>query len=158
VLTRANLRIEASMAEFESWLQQQVGDGVRCADLLPYFQRKELTGSQVLYRRGEPADSVDLVASGSLAIDVAGGPGGSLRRRRIMTHTVVGEMGFFRRSVRSATVRSDGPATVFTITRDSFERMRKERPDLALAFSELIIAVLAERIEFADRVVTALRT
>jgi SulP family sulfate permease len=158
VLTRANLKIEASMAEFESWLQGQVGDGIRCTDLLPYFQRKEITGSQVLYRRGEPADSVDLVASGSLVIDVAGGPGENLRRRLIMTHTVVGEMGFFRRSVRSATVRSDGPATVFTITRDSFERMRKERPDLALAFYELIIAVLAERVEFADRVVAALRT
>jgi hypothetical protein len=36
--------------------------------------------------------------------------------------------------------------------------MQRERPDLALAFYELIIAVLAERVEFADRVVTALRT
>jgi SulP family sulfate permease len=93
LLTRENLRIAASMAEFESWLQRQVGKSVRCTDLLAYFERKEIAGSQVLYRRGEPADSVDLVASGSLAIDVAGGAGESLRRRRIMTHTVVGEMG-----------------------------------------------------------------
>ena len=51
--------------------------------------------------------------------------------RRIVTHTVLGEMGFFRHSVRSATVSSDGPATVFTLSRTNFERMRRERPDLA---------------------------
>ena len=49
--------------------------------------------------------------------------------RRIVTHTVLGEMGFFRHSVRS--VSSDGPATVFTLSRTNFERMRHERPDLA---------------------------
>jgi SulP family sulfate permease len=146
------------MAGFESWLQRQLGSGVRSADLVAYCERKELDGAHVLYRRGEAADTIDFVASGSLAVDITGGEGGSLRVRRIMTHSVVGEMGFFRRSVRSATVCSDGPATVFTITRKDFERMRLERPDLATAFYEFIIGVLAERLEFSDRMVAALRT
>jgi SulP family sulfate permease len=158
LLARADLKTEAGMAGFESWLQRQLGAGVRCTDFLAYCERKEVDGSQVLYRRGEAADTVDLVASGSLAVDITGREGESVRLRRIMTHTVVGEMGFFRRSVRSATVYSDGRATVFTITRSSFERMRLERPDLATAFYEFIIGVLAERLEFSDRMVAALRT
>ena len=158
LLARTDLKTEAGMAGFESWLQRQLGAGVRCTDFLAYFERKDVDGSHVLYRRGEAADTVALVASGSLAVDIAGGEGESLRLRRIMTHTVVGEMGFFRRSVRSATVYSDGRATVFTITRSSFERMRLERPDLATAFYEFIIGVLAERLEFSDRMVAALRT
>lgn len=155
---RAGVENEAGMAGFESWLQRQLGSGVRSADLVAYCERKELDGAHVLYRRGEAADTIDFVASGSLAVDITGGEGGSLRVRRIMTHSVVGEMGFFRRSVRSATVCSDGPATVFTITRKDFERMRLERPDLATAFYEFIIGVLAERLEFSDRMVAALRT
>ena len=113
-------------------------------------------GSQVLYRSGEPADTLDLVAAGHLAIDVAKDNGESLRVRRIMTHTVVGEMGFFRRSVRSATVSSDGPVVLFTLTRANLERMRRERPDLASAFDDFIMRVLAERIDFANREIAAL--
>jgi sulfate permease, SulP family len=68
----------------------------------------------------------------------------------------LGEMGFFRHSVRSATVSSDGPAIVFTLTRANFERMRRERPDLASAFDDFIMRVLADRIDFANRAVAAL--
>jgi hypothetical protein len=38
--------------------------------------------------------TIDLVALGSLAIDIAGQEEERLRLRRIMTHSVVGEMGF----------------------------------------------------------------
>jgi SulP family sulfate permease len=79
-----------------------------------------------------------------------------LRVRRITTHTVVGEMGFYRRSVRSATVSSDGPATLFTLTRANFERMRRENPDLSNAFDDFVIRILADRYDFATREVTAL--
>ena len=46
--------------------------------------------------------TIDIVASGRLAIDLAASSGASVRVRRIATYTVVGEMGFFRHSARSA--------------------------------------------------------
>jgi SulP family sulfate permease len=70
--------------------------------------------------------------------------------RRITTHTIVGEMGFFRHSARSATVSSDGSATLFTLSRANFERMRRERPDLASTFDDFILRILADRIDFAN--------
>ena len=79
-----------------------------------------------------------------------------MRLRHMTTHTVVGEMGFVRHSVRSATVSSDGPATLFTLSRANFERMRRERPDLAIAFDDFIIRVLADRIDSANLTVAAL--
>jgi len=89
-------------------------------------------------------------------IDIAVEGGESLRVRRIATHSVVGEMGFFRQAARSATVSSDGPATIFSLTRASFERMRRERPDLADAFADFIVRILADRVESANRAVAAL--
>jgi len=156
MVARANLDTEKSLASFEPWLQHQLGPAVRAADLVSYLERKDANGPQILYREGEPADTVDLVAAGNLAIDIAMGNGESLRVRHITTHTVLGEMGFFRHSVRSATVSSDGPATIFTMSRTNFERMRTERPDLASAFDEFIMRVLADRIDFANRTVAAL--
>jgi SulP family sulfate permease len=156
LVAKANLDTAKSLAGFEPWLQHQLGTAVRATDLVGYLQRKDAVGPQVLYREGEPADTVDLVAAGNLGIDIAMANGESLRVRHITTHTVLGEMGFFRRSLRSATVSSDGPATIFTMTRANFERMRTERPDLASAFDDFIMRVLADRVDFANRTVAAL--
>jgi len=40
--------------------------------------------------------------------------------------------------------------------RANFERMRSERPELANAFEDFIMRVLADRIEFANHAVAAL--
>jgi SulP family sulfate permease len=156
LLAKAELNTNAGLAGFEPWLQHQLGARVSPADFVSYLERKDADGSQILYRQGEPADTVDLVAAGNLVIDIAKGNGESVRVRRIMTHTVVGEMGFFRHSARSATVSSDGPVILFTLTRANFERMRRERPDLASAFDDFIMRVLADRVDFANRAVAAL--
>lgn len=156
LLAKANLGDDTGLAGFEPWLQQQLGNDVSATHLIGYLERKDVAGSQVLYREGEPADNVDLVAAGSLVIAIATATGESQRVRTIMTHTVVGEMGFFRNALRSATVSSDGPATLFTLTRRNFERMRRERPDLADAFDDFILRVLADRVNFANREIVAL--
>lgn len=149
MLAKAGLDLKAGEAEFAPWLQRELGNIADIAEILTYFDREVIDGSQVLYRQGEPANTIDLVAVGNLAIDITKADGSSLRVRRITTYKVVGEMGFFRRSVRAATVSSDGPATLFTLTRANFERMRLERPDLAASFDDFIFRVLADRLEFA---------
>ena len=156
LLAKANLDRDLGVAGFEAWLQRQLGAIVSAADLLAYLERKDTEQSQILYREGEPSDTIDFVAEGNLAIDITGSGGKSLRVRRIMTHAVVGEMGFFRRAQRSATVSSDGPASLFTLTRANLERMRRERPELASAFDDFILRVLADRVDFANRAVVAL--
>lgn len=156
LLADANLDTDAGLAGFESWIRRQLGGSIQPSDLLAYLERKDADGSQILYREGEPADTVDLVAAGRLVIDIATGDGENLRVRCITTHTVVGEMGFFRQSVRSATVSSDGPATVYTLTRANFDLMRRERPDLASTFYEFIMRILADRIDSANRAIVAL--
>jgi SulP family sulfate permease len=74
-----------------------------------------------------------------------------------MNHTMVGEMGFVRRAARSATVLSMGPATIFTLTRAAFGRMRREQPDLAAAFDDFIMRTLADRVDTANRTAAALQ-
>jgi SulP family sulfate permease len=141
---------------FESWLQQQLGPAVRAADFMAYLERRDVSTAQVLYRQGEASDQIDLVAGGRLCVDVDRGNGQTMRVRSITTHTVVGEMGFFRRAARSATVSSDGPATLYTLTREAFERLRRERPDLAGAFDDFLIRTLSERIVLSERMIGAL--
>ncbi len=156
LIAKQHLDREADVSAFEWWLQQQLGKSVKVADLMAYLERKRTAGSETIYREGELADTVDLVASGNLSVHVSKGGGDLLRVRRITTHTMLGEMGFVRRSVRAATVSSDGPATLFTLTRAELARMRRERPDLANAFDNFIMRTLADRMEAANRAAAAL--
>jgi SulP family sulfate permease len=156
LLAQARMEATSGLATFEAWLQRELGAQVSVSDFMAYLERREVGAPQVLYREGDPADNIDLVAAGTLLVEISKGNGQALRVRTITTHTVVGEMGFVRRAARSATVSSDGPAIFFTLTRDSFERMRRERPDLASAFDDFLLRVLAERITLSERTVLAL--
>ncbi len=156
MLAQSGIVIDTSQAGFEAWLQQRLGPAAAAADLIGYLERKEIAAPQIIYREGEAADTVDLVAAGNLNIDIATEDGGARRLRRLATHTVVGEMGFFRRATRSATVSSDGPAVLFTMTRANLERMRRERPALSGAFDDFIMRVLADRLDATNREVAAL--
>ena len=43
-----------------------------------------------------------------------------------------------------------------TLTRGNFERLRRERPDLASAFDDFIMRMLADRVDVANREMVAL--
>lgn len=77
------------------------------ATLLPHFEPLSLAGGQTLCRRGDPADAVYVVCSGSLG---AFGPGHTSQRERLLgligPGQTVGELGVLARSPRAATVRA----------------------------------------------------
>jgi sulfate permease, SulP family len=147
VLANAKVGADATVDGFEPWLQYHLGNDIPLPDVMDYLDCKTVDGAQEIYRQGDPADTLHLVAGGRLNIKVASTGGRPLRVRRTKTHTVVGEMGFFRQTVRSASVFSDGPTVLFSLTRTNFNRMRRERPELASALTEFTVKMLAERVE-----------
>lgn len=156
MLAEAKLEVDVTLNGFKAWLQRQLGSSSGSADLMPYLERKDVDDEQVIYRQGDSAETLELVSVGRLNVEVTDNSGKHLRVRRIATHTVIGEMGFFRKSVRSASISSDGPTILYTLTRANFDRMRRERPDQASAFSDFIVRILADRVESQDRNIVAL--
>jgi SulP family sulfate permease len=71
-------------------------------------------------------------------------------------HTIVGEMGFYRQIPRSASVVADEPSVVYQLTRESFNRMHAQDPAAAAVLHQLIIRLLSDRLEFANRETAAL--
>ncbi len=142
--------------EFRAWLLQQINPPMHAERLMSYFDRVEVSAGHALYKQGDLADTVDFVARGSLLIELVGANGERQRLRRIATHSIVGEMGFFRRLTRSAAVTAEEAAVVYSLPRDNFERMRRESPELAEAFCQFVIQVLADRVDFANRAISAL--
>jgi sulfate permease, SulP family len=71
-------------------------------------------------------------------------------------HTVVGEMGFYRGVPRTAHVVAEAPTVVYRLTREAFDRMQEQDPPAAAGFHKLIIRLLSDRLEFANREISAL--
>jgi sulfate permease, SulP family len=141
----------ASTPSFETWLMAEFGGAADVSRIVPFLERHELEVGGLLFSQGEPADSVELLASGCVAITIDDEQGRPIRLGRMVGHTVVGEMGFYRQVPRAATVIAEQPTVVYRLTRVSFNKMQAEDPAAAAAFHKLIIRLLADRLEFANR-------
>lgn len=130
-------------------------DGADPTELARYLTQRRLETPGVVYAQGTPADEMNFVVSGDLTIALRDSSGTTTVLRRLRRDTTVGEMGFFRRGVRSADVIAERPVVLYTLTRDAFDRMRAEKPALAAAFALYIVRTLADRLEFANRQISA---
>ncbi|MGH6734863.1 MAG: SulP family inorganic anion transporter [Methyloceanibacter sp.] len=147
---------DASTHSFESWLQKEFGGQIDFAHIAPYMQHQELDNGALLFRQGEPSDSVVFQASGCVAITIIDEHGRPIRLRRMVGHTVVGEMGFYRHMPRTANVVAEEPTVVYRLTREAFDKMQEEDPAAAAALHKLIIRLLSDRLDFANREISAL--
>jgi SulP family sulfate permease len=146
----------ASTHSFESWLESEFGGKVDFARIARYTERRELNNGEFLFHQGEPSDSVVLQASGCVAITIIDEHGRPIRLRRMLGHTIVGEMGFYRGVPRAASVIAEAPTVVYRLTREAFDKMQAEDPTAAAALHKLIIRLLSDRLEFANREISAL--
>jgi SulP family sulfate permease len=140
---------------FGRWLSEEVRTKVPIETLMRYFVKREYESGQSLYAQGEAAETIDIVASGSVDI-VHQSVSGSTTLRSMRTHTVIGEMGFFRSRPRAASVLTSGRTVLYTLDRKAYEDMISKDPRLALDFQAFIIRSLSDRVEFANREVSAL--
>lgn len=140
----------------ESWLAAELGSSDKARRLAAYFVRRDLAQGDMLYAQGSPADTIDLVIAGRIAVSISSEPGLELVVRRISTRTVVGEMGFFRGAVRTATVSAEEPTAVYTLSRARYEKMKAEDPEIAASFLEFIARTLSDRLDFANQGIAAL--
>ena len=141
---------------FEKWLEGVFGGELDPARLMSYFDRRVFKEGQTVLKQGGKSNSVDILATGSVAITITDEQGQSTRLRRMAAQTVIGEMGFFRKVPRGAAVIAEQPTVVYRLTRSGFERMQAKDPKAAAAFYRLIVRVLSDRLEFANREITAL--
>lgn len=125
--------------------------GATPEEIAKYLWRRDLDGGAVVYEQGAPADAMDFVAHGGLTVAWRDGDGALQTIRKMRRNTVVGEMGFFRESARSATVVAERPAVIYTLTREAYDRMKAEHAELAAAVAAFVVRTLADRLEFANR-------
>ncbi len=143
--------------EFRRWLAAQLG-GARLADrVIAYLDRVEVKSGDLVVKQGSVSNSIELIASGRMVVSLKGSHGKATRLHQIDGQTIVGEMGFYRRAKRTASVIAEEDAVVYRLDRKSFDKMTRTDPEAATALNGFIIRMLSDRLDFAIREIAALQ-
>ncbi len=140
----------------ERWLRQTLGERHAQA-LQAHMSPVALAAGEPLFAQGDASDALYLLRQGRLAI-VLGPPGAARTLRLIEAGSVVGEMGVYRQSPRSATVVAQTPAQLWRLSLSSMQAMTQQDPALSVQLNQALLRLLADRLEHANAQVRALST
>ena len=123
--------------------------------VLALMQRQHHADGDVVVEAGDTGRDLILVLSGSANVLVRTAAGQELRLAAVRQGTLLGEVGFLDGAPRSATVRARGPLETARLTRPDFDRLSRERPDLAQQLLSNIAIDLAARLRSTNALLTA---
>jgi hypothetical protein len=118
------------------------------ADLRPIAQiaqERRYQDGEAICTQGEPGDRMYILTSGSVRVLVSRNRGKAVETARRGQGDVVGEMSIISGGPRMATLEADGDVRTLTIERQMFEKLLRERPEIALAVMRVLCARLREK-------------
>ncbi len=153
----ANVSETAAEPSLRAWLTDALGNAEYADQLTQACRRLDVNAGDVIAWQGEPASSMHFILEGRIDIIVDVGEGRTMRVRSLGRHTTIGEMGLITHRPRSATIQAEAPSVLYELTADAYEKIKIERPALSQALLGYVVAIMAERLSFANRVVGVLQ-
>jgi len=124
-------------------VEEAAGGSLDVTVLLPHMKRLKLNPGEVLFRKGESADAMYYIGSGTLhleEIDVRVGAG-----------EVIGEIGLFSpRGQRMATAIADGPSEVYELSKEKIREYMHQNPAFGFALVQLITGRMLHNLQQAQ--------
>ncbi len=140
-----------------AWLADALGNTQFADQLSDYCRRLEVGAGDVIAQQGDTAGSMHFILEGRVGVVVDLGHGRMMRLRSLGRHTTIGEMGLITGQPRSATIRAETDSVLYELSSHAYERIKREQPELSQALLGYVVAVMAERLSFANRAVGVLQ-
>jgi sulfate permease, SulP family len=122
-----------------------------------YLIEMQIPAGEAFIRRDQPSDDMFILLEGQVTVSRKLSNGQLARARTLGPGSVIGEIGVYLGTMRTASVAVDQPARMLRVTRQALQLMQDQDPDLAIAFHQMIVRLLAERLLQEDRSLWALR-
>jgi SulP family sulfate permease len=139
------------------WLTEALGSSEHADLMVEHCRRLEVPAGDTIARQGEPSDSMHFILEGRVGVIVDLGEGRTVRVRSLGRHTTIGEMGLITGRPRSAAIQAEIDSVLYELSADDYGRIKEQRPALGQALLSYVIAVMAERLSFASRVIGVLQ-
>ena len=143
-------------SSFEAQLKNIFPESVSIDDILKYFERKDVDKGYCLLRQGDPSDSLYFLELGQVTVQLDLGDGKKIRLRTMNEGTVVGEMGLYLNTPRTASVVTEMPSRIYCLSASALQEMEERDPQIAAAFHKFMARLLAARLTNNNRTIKAL--
>jgi sulfate permease, SulP family len=120
------------------------------AALLARLEAVEFSAGDAIAAQGAPSDALYFVDHGLVSIYMGIEGETRIRLRTFGPGTIVGEMGFYSDTPRSADVVADVQTRLLKLTKEGLSRLEKENPALAGKLHRYVIRLLAGRVSAAN--------
>lgn len=114
-------------------------DRTMLEQLASYFESITVPEGHVLWKQGEPADGLYVVGAGVLRATYRFAAHTPAIEESMVPGTLAGELSGLAGLARNATVVAERPAILWRLSVDALRRLEAERPDLARAFTALVL-------------------
>lgn len=121
-------------------------DGPALRALGAHMRLRAFAEGEAIFREGDPGDWMGVLVEGEVRIckeaDVR-----DVRVMAVETHRrAIGEMALVDGEPRSATCIAGKPSSLLTLSRESFQRLSRERPALALEVMHRVARLISRRL------------
>jgi len=141
-------RIGPAPFTFDAWLEQAIPGEATAHRVIGYFEAVTLPAGDMLFSQGDESDALYLVRSGRLrAYAIVGGH--EMNVLAILVGGAIGEMGLFRATRRSLTIRAEHDSVLMKLSRARLDEMEARDPELAAALYRQFLRQLASRLDQA---------
>lgn len=132
-----------------------IGDRALAEALATYLDRVEVGTGGTLIEQGAPSDDVFFIEEGHAAVILDAGKE-RVRLATVGPGAIAGEMAFYLRNPRSASVIAEAPLIAWRLSAASLRRLEIDSPETLVRFHRGMAAILADRLTGANRLVRLL--
>lgn len=124
--------------------------------LITYLEPVNLRKGDYLFKENDPSNGLYFVELGRVSVLITLPNGRTKRLRTMGSGTVIGEMGLYTDSKRSAAVRAEYNSRLYRLSQHAMEQILVEEPLLASHIHHYIVRMLSNRLVHANRELSAL--
>jgi len=121
-----------------------------CAELVRFMRIRQYQAGATIFKRGEPGDSMLVVAEGALSVVMPGPRRKNIEVARVGVGEVVGDTSCIDPTPRCATILAATRTTAYELGRRELTNMRKRAPGLAIALMGALVRSVALRLRRVD--------
>jgi SulP family sulfate permease len=148
---------ESEEASLRGWFTEILGTEHDAEELVQRCERLEVDAGEIIVSAGDAADSMHFILDGRVGIMIPASQGGTTRVRSLGRYTTIGEMGLVAHAPRSATIQAEVASILYVLGTHQFEAIKSENPMLGQKLLTYFVSIMAERLTFANRMITVLR-
>lgn len=145
ILAESSLLTEAQDT-LRAQLERVFPASANVARFVDYLERREVGSGYYLMRQGDPSDDLYFIESGSVTAQFELDDGRTVRLRTMRGGTVAGEVGLYLGGIRTASVVTTQPSTLYCLAASAIQQMEEENPEEAAALHRFIAHLMATRL------------